>query len=86
MTPSKELLKIKGFRVKKYFDRISFRQNEFWGNKDVNNIIDVREIISIINMFNPILYDPMTPIHPIQSYTGKAASLNKFLKNVSSRS
>lgn len=29
---------------------------------------------------NPILYDPMTPIHPIQSYTGKAASLNKFLK------
>lgn len=61
---------------------IEFRldKTNFWGNKDVNNIIDVREIISIINMFNPILYDPMTPIHPIQSYTGKAASLNKFLK------
>ncbi len=64
----------------KYFSRISFRQNEFWGNKDANNIIDVREIIAIINMFNPLLYDPMVSVHPIQSYTGKAASLNKFLK------
>ena len=78
--PIKRIIENQRIQGEKYFDRISFRQNEFWGNKDVNNIIDVREIISIINMFNPILYDPMTPIHPIQSYTGKAASLNKFLK------
>lgn len=78
--PIKRIIENQRIQGEKYFDRISFRQNEFWGNKDVNNIIDVREIISIINMFNPILYDPMTPTHPIQSYTGKAASLNKFLK------
>ena len=77
--PIKRIIENQRIQGEKYFDRISFRQNEFWGNKDVNNIIDVREIISIINMFNPILYDPMTPTHPIQSYTGKAASLNKFL-------
>ena len=64
----------------KYYNRISFRQNEFWGNKDVTNIIDVREIIAIINMFNPLLYDPMKANHPIQSYSGKEVSLSKFLK------
>lgn len=78
--PIKRIIENHLIQGEKYFDRISFRQNEFWGNKDVNNIIDVREIIAIINMFNPLLNDPMTPIHPIQSYTGKAASLNKFLK------
>lgn len=32
-------------------------------------------------MFNPYLYDPMsTKTHPIQSYSGKEASLNKFLR------
>lgn len=78
--PIKRIIENHFIQDEKYFDRISFRQNEFWGNKDVNNIIDVREIIAIINMFNPLLYDSMTPVHPIQSYTGKAASLNKFLK------
>lgn len=78
--PIKRIIENHLIQGEKYFDRISFRQNEFWGNKDVNNIIDVREIIALINMFNPLLYDPMVPVHPIQSYTGKAASLNKFLK------
>lgn len=78
--PIKRIIENHLIQGEKYFDRISFRQNEFWGNKDVNNIIDVREIIAIINMFNPLLYDSMVSVHPIQSYTGKAASLNKFLK------
>ncbi len=49
-------------------------------------IIDVREVITILNMFNQNLY----PIvgqqglsgdsQPIQSYTGKEASLKRFLK------
>ena len=78
--PIKRIIANHLIQGEKYFDRISFRQNEFWGNKDVNNIIDVREIIAIINMFNPLLYDTMVSAHPIQSYTGKAASLNKFLK------
>lgn len=78
--PIKRIIGEQRIQGERYFDRISFRQNEFWGNKDVNNIIDVREIIAIINMFNPVLYEPMMSTHPIQSYTGKAASLNKFLK------
>lgn len=61
----------------KYFNRIAFKQNEYWGEK---NIIDVREIIAIMNMFNPYLYNPNEAMHPIQSYTGKEVSLKKFLK------
>lgn len=78
--PIKRIIENHKIQNERYFDRVSFRQNEFWGNKEVNNIIDVREIIAIINMFNPLLYETMSPVHPIQSYTGKAASLNKFLK------
>lgn len=78
--PIKHIIENQRIQDEKYFERISFRQNEFWGNKDINNIIDVREIVAIINMFNPLLYDSMSSLHPIQSYTGKAASLNKFLK------
>ncbi|TJX12673.1 AIPR protein [Tissierella creatinini] len=63
----------------KYYDRIAFKQNEFWGGEE-KNIIDVREIIAIMNMFNPYLYDPSVAAHPIQSYTGKEVSLKKFLK------
>ena len=63
----------------KYYDRIAFKQNEFWGSEE-KNVIDVREIIAIMNMFNPYLYDPSVAIHPVQSYTGKEVSLKKFLK------
>ena len=66
--------------IDKYYDRIAFKQNEYWGDKEKTNIIDVRELIAIINMFNPYLYDPSNPTHPIQSYTGKEVSLKKFLK------
>ena len=63
--------------------RIAYRMNQHYG-EDVQ-IIDLREIITILNMFNQNLY----PIHgqqglsgegqPIQSYTGKEVSLKRFL-------
>lgn len=59
-----------------YFSRISFKQNEHYQQK---NIIDGREIIAILNMFNPTLYK-IGENHPIQSYTGKEASLKRFLE------
>lgn len=59
-----------------YFSRISFKQNEHYQQK---NIIDGREIIAILNMFNPTLYK-VGENHPIQSYTGKEASLKRFLE------
>lgn len=62
----------------KYIRRISFKQNQHHDDSDIKNIIDVRELISIINMFSPTLY-PKGGNHPIQSYTGKETSLNKFL-------
>ena len=64
-------------------NRIAYRMNQHWGEKIP--VIDVREIITILNMFNQNLY----PIRgkeglsgegqPIQSYTGKEISLTRFL-------
>lgn len=70
--PIKEALKNESF-----YDRIAFKQNEHYGEK---NIIDVREIIAIMNMFNQSIYPPTGDTQPIQSYTGKEASLNRFLR------
>ena len=63
-----------------YAKRISYKQNEL---QDEKNKIDVREVVAILNMFNQRLYpinDPSNISHPIQSYTGKEASLNAYLK------
>lgn len=65
-----------------YFSRIAFKQNEHVGEK---NIIDIREIIAIMNMFNQVLYPRLGDTQPIQSYTGRAASLTRFLKLKESR-
>ncbi|WP_425805570.1 AIPR family protein [Desulfitobacterium sp. Sab5] len=75
----KEIIQNQKIGEDKYFNRIAFKQNEFWGDKDKTNVIDVREIIAIMNMFNPYLYNPLEAVHPIQSYTGKEVSLKKFL-------
>lgn len=75
----KEIIQYERIGENRFYDRIAFKQNEYWGSEE-KNIIDVREIIAIMNMFNPYLYDPNTAIHPIQSYTGKEVSLKKFLK------
>ena len=63
--------------------RIAYRMNQHF-NENIQ-IIDVREIITILNMFNQNIY----PIvgqqglsgdsQPIQSYTGKEVSLKRFL-------
>ncbi len=71
----KEILKNEKIDEDLYFNRITFKQNEHYQQK---NIIDGREIIAILNMFNPTLYKAGEN-HPIQSYTGKEASLKKFL-------
>ncbi|MBC8590622.1 AIPR family protein [Wansuia hejianensis] len=65
-------------------ERISYKMNEHSENKDIDPI-DVREVIAIINMFSQTLYpyktsrNTLSETHPVQSYTGKEASLKKFL-------
>lgn len=61
-----------------YYTRISFKQNQHHDDPNIKNTIDIREFISIINMFSPELYGKGAG-HPIQSYTGKETSLKKFL-------
>lgn len=64
----------------KYANRIAYKQNELQEEK---TIIDIREVIAILNMFNQRLYpndEPNNISHPIQSYTGKETSLNNYLK------
>ncbi|MBQ9790696.1 MAG: AIPR family protein [Clostridia bacterium] len=63
-----------------YFKRIRFKQNEHRYDENISNIIDIKEIIAITNMFNPYLYCPSEAVHPIQSYSGKEVSLRRFLK------
>ncbi len=65
-----------------FYGRIAFKQNEHVGEK---NVIDVREVIAIMNMFNQSLYPKGGDTQPIQSYTGKEASLNRFLRLKDSR-
>lgn len=62
-----------------YLNRIEFKQNELIGQK---NVIDIREIISILNMFNQCLYDnrKYNSPSPIQSFSGKEISLKRFLQ------
>lgn len=63
--------------------RIAYHMNQHY---DENiQVIDVREIITILNMFNQNLYPTSgqdgfaTENQPIQSYTGKETSLKRFL-------
>lgn len=68
----------------KFSYRIAYKMNEHC-NDDVNPI-DVREIIALISMFSQNLY-PIQNIdgtlndqQPIQCYTGKEATLKRFVK------
>ncbi|WP_054696353.1 hypothetical protein [Syntrophomonas palmitatica] len=73
----KEVLKDQPFA-----NRVAYKMNEEFNGKVT---IDVREIITILNMFNQALYPikskegGLLETQPIQSYTGKEASLRKFL-------
>ena len=63
--------------------RIAYRMNQHYDEKI--QIIDIREIITILNMFNQNLYPILGQQglsgegQPIQSYTGKEVSLKRFL-------
>jgi hypothetical protein len=56
--------------------RVAYRQNQ---HEDEKNTIDIREVIAIINMFNQSIFPIEKEVQPIQSYTGKETSLNKYL-------
>lgn len=68
-----------------FFDRIQFKMNEHYNEEGIDPI-DVREIIAIILMFSQEIYPYKTvggilsDIQPVQCYSGKEASLKKFLK------
>ncbi|NMA23742.1 MAG: hypothetical protein GX938_09595, partial [Spirochaetales bacterium] len=71
-----------------FAERIQYKMNEHYQNdKDAEKIsvIDVREIIAIIAMFSQSIYPyktstgTLSKTQPIQCYSGKEASLRKFL-------
>lgn len=67
-----------------FYNRIQFKMNEHYNDEIVP--IDVREIIAIILMFSQEIYPYQTSgnilsdLQPMQCYSGKEASLKKFLK------
>ena len=77
--------------IKKVFEklpfskRIQYKMNEHYNDNTINNVIDVRDIIAITIMFSQEIYPYkledglLCDIHPIQCYSGKEASLRKFL-------
>lgn len=64
-------------------NRIQYKMNEYY--EDKIEVIDVREIIAITIMFSQAVYpkknsdNVYSDNHPIQCYSGKEASLRKFL-------
>lgn len=75
-----------------FSNRIQYKMNEHYNDSRIKNPIDIREIIAILLLFSQTIYPITTPegtltgSHPIQSYSGKEASLKKFLKLGSSNS
>ncbi len=72
------------FSTVSFKDRIAYKMNEHYNESNVRPI-DVREIIAITIMFSQTLYAYKTSMgtlaesQPVQCYTGKEASLKKFL-------
>lgn len=70
-----------------FSNRIQYKMNEHWepDNKNDISIIDVREVIAILLMFSQEVYPYknsmgiLSETQPIQCYSGKEASLRKFL-------
>lgn len=73
------------FKDLPFSERIQYKMNEHYNDENVTEI-DVREIIAIILMFSPEIYPfknnsrLLSENQPIQCYSGKEASLRKFLK------
>ncbi len=65
-----------------FFNRISFKQNQKTRDADTNKalkMIDARDIVSVICMFNIDKYDKNE--HPVKAYSGKQAMLDEYLKD-----
>lgn len=65
-----------------FFKRIAFKQNQIAVDEETRKklkMIDAREIIAIINMFNLAEYD--SNHHPVQAYSSKAKMLELYLDN-----
>ena len=65
-----------------FFPRIAFKQNQQAFDEENNKrlkMIDAREIVSIINMFNIDKFNSMT--HPIRAYSSKAKMLELYLED-----
>jgi len=65
-----------------FYERIAFKQNQEVIDERTNKkrkMIDAREIVAIINMFNMSEYNAKK--HPIQAYSSKAKMLNDYLDN-----
>ena len=63
-----------------FFNRISFKQNQITKDTDTKKalkMIDARDIVSIICMFNIDKYNSAE--HPTKAYSGKQAMLNEYL-------
>lgn len=67
-----------------FANRIQYKMNEHYNAEDISPI-DVREIIAISAMFSQSMYPyktaagTLSEIQPIQCYSGKEATLRKFL-------
>ena len=71
-----------GLEGMSFFSRIAFKQNQQAFDDDTNKklkMIDAREVVSIINMFNIDKFDAVT--HPIKAYSSKAKMLELYLEN-----
>lgn len=72
------------FNNLQFKNRIAYKMNEHYNTEGVK-AIDVRELLAIILMFSQLVYPYKTSsgtiseLQPIQCYTGKEASLKKFL-------
>lgn len=65
-----------------FYKRIAFKQNQVSTDDTTGKnlkMIDAREVVAIINMFNIEKYDSMT--HPIQAYSSKAKMLELYLQD-----
>lgn len=65
-----------------FFTRIAFKQNQQAFDDDTNKklkMIDAREVVAIINMFNIDKFDAMN--HPIKAYSSKAKMLDLYFED-----
>ncbi|WP_034861009.1 AIPR family protein [Ruminiclostridium cellobioparum] len=74
----------KAFKRLPFANRIQYKMNEHYTNDEIEEI-DVREVIAILIMFSQEIYayktsyGTLSDVQPIQCYSGKEASLKKFL-------